>query len=299
MSCFKTLNFFDITFDKPIIYIIGPTAIGKSKLALELAQQFQADIISADSYQVYKGMDIGTAKASTEDRLLVPHHLIDTHLPTEAYNVTDFIRYCKQHLNPNKRTIICGGNGLFLRSFLYDYHFPKAKSNPEIRDSLMHDYERGNKQDLWNQLHSIDPKTASQIHPNNKHRLIRALEIYHITKHPPSSLKQKKAKPRDDVTILGLTCDRNVVTERIDIRVDMMIKHGLIEEVKTLLEAGYEPSLPALNCIGYKETIHYLNGSISYDEMIHLIKIHTHQFSKRQMTWFKKIDNVFWNVSSK
>ncbi len=299
MSHFKTLNFFDINIDKPIIYIIGPTAIGKSEFALSLAQHLKAEIISADSYQVYQGMDIGTAKVSKNDRLLVPHHLIDTHLPDQPYNVTDFLRYCNDYLQSNKQVIICGGNGLFLRSFLYRYEFPKAKSDPNIRQSLMHDYDKGLKQSLWDKLHSVDPKTAANIHINNKHQLIRALEIYHITQQPPSSIKLQNATPRNDVTVLGLTCDRNVVTQRIDERVDIMINNGLIDEVKHLLDVGYTSSLPALNCIGYKETIQYLNGSITRDEMIRLIKIHTHQFSKRQMTWFKKIDNVFWNVSSK
>ncbi len=296
MDRFKTLNFFDINFNKPIIYIIGPTAIGKSDVALSLAKRLHADIISADSYQVYKGMDIGTAKVSPEERFLVPHHLIDTHSPDEPYNVTDFIRYSNQHITNHKQTIICGGNGLFLRSFLYRYDFPEAKSNPSIRESLMKDYESGLQQYLWDQLNSIDPQTARNIHINNKHQLVRALEIYHITKKAPSTIKQQQGRPRDDVIILGLTCDRKVVTQRIDDRVDTMIKHGLTDEVKHLLDAGYSPSLPALNCIGYKEVIEYLNGSITHDEMIKLIKIHTHQFSKRQMTWFKKIDNVFWNI---
>lgn len=296
MSCFKTLNFFNMTFDKPIIYIIGPTAIGKSSFSISLAQHLQTDIISADSYQVYQGMDIGTAKVSLAERLLVPHHLIDTHSPTQSYNVTDFIRYCNNHLSNHKQTIICGGNGLFLRSFLYRYDFPDAKSNPAIRQALIDDYDNGLKQSLWNKLHSIDPKTAANIHINNKHQLIRALEIFEITQKPPSTIKQHNSTPRDDVMVIGLTCDRNVVIQRIDDRVDAMIKQGLIDEVKHLLEAGYSSLLPALNCIGYKETIRYLNGSITRDEMIKLIKIHTHQFSKRQMTWFKKIDNVFWNI---
>ena len=292
------MNFCDVNFDTPIIYIIGPTGIGKSSLALRLAKQLNTDIISADSYQVYKGMDIGTAKVSLDDQNEVPHHLIDTHLPSDPYTVIDFMRYCQKTLDSSNQTIICGGNGLFLRSFIYNYQFPKAKSNPDIRNTLIHDYETGKKQSLWNQLNTVDPTSAATIHVNNKHQLIRALEIYLITNQAPSKIKQKQPKPRQDVTIIGLTNDRSVVTERIDKRVDTMIKQGLIEEVKHLLEQGYQPSLPALNCIGYKEAITYLNGGISQDEMIELIKVHTHQFSKRQMTWFKKIENVFWKITN-
>lgn len=292
------MNFFDVIdvpFDNPILYIIGPTAIGKSDLALSLAQKHGAEIISADSYQVYQGMDIGTAKVSKEDQQKVPHHLIDIHTPDQSYSVMDFIHYCNKQIKANKPMIICGGNGLFLRSFLYQYNFPKAESDPQVRESLMTAYAQ-NKDALWEQLNSIDPDSASRIHVNNVHQLVRALEIYTITKKAPSQIKQQHASPREDVTIVGLTCDRNVVIDRINARVDAMISNGLIEEAQGLLSAGYSPTLPALKCIGYQEAFEYIHGRISLDEMIELIKIHTRQFSKRQMTWFKKIDNVFWNI---
>tara|TARA_A100001015_G_scaffold96156_1_gene106883 strand:+ start:2258 stop:3121 length:864 start_codon:yes stop_codon:yes gene_type:complete len=280
-----------------ITYIIGPTGIGKSSYAIKLAQELNAEIISADAYQVYKGMDIGTAKISKEEQKIVPHHLIDIRNPDEAYNVTDFLNYTKEIIkNTKKHIIICGGNGLFARAFLYNYAFPNAPSNPKIRKKLENQYGTGGKQSLWNLLNSIDPISASKIHPNNRHHLLRALEIFEITKKPASHIKHQSTHPRNDTKIIGLTTDKNRVINRIHTRVDSMIKQGLIEEVSKLKKEDYTQNLPALKCIGYKECFDYLNNSITLEEMIDLIKVHTQQFSKQQMTWFKKIQNVTWKT---
>ncbi len=280
-----------------ITYIIGPTGIGKSSYAINLAQELNAEIISADAYQVYKGMDIGTAKITKEEQHIIPHHLIDIRNPDDAYNVTDFLNYTREILNNTKKhIIICGGNGLFARAFLYNYTFPNAPSNPEIRKQLEHQYTEHGKQSLWNLLNSIDPMSASKIHPNNRHHLLRALEIYEITKTPASHIKHQSNEPRNDTKIIGLTTDKNRVITRIHKRVDLMIQQGLVEEVIKLKKEGYTQNLPALKCIGYKECFDYLNNSITLEKMIDSIKVHTQQFSKQQMTWFKKIQNVTWKT---
>ena len=296
------MKFLDIKKNHDIIYIIGPTGIGKSDFAIKLAQKIDSDIISADSYQVYVGMDIGTAKISKEDQKKVPHHLIDIVLPDQEYTVIDFLdktqKIIEKAKKNKKKIIICGGSGLFINAFTYQYTFPKAKSNPDIRQLLLEEYEQYGKRYLWDKLAKYDLESSKKIHPNNKHHLLRALEIYMITKKPASLLKQKKGSQRKDTLIIGLTDHRSVVTERINKRVDNMINKGLIKETKQLLDKGYEPALPALKCIGYQESIDYLKGRITFDKMLDLIKSNTRKFSKRQMTWYKKIKDVTWNFSN-
>ncbi|RAP27303.1 tRNA (adenosine(37)-N6)-dimethylallyltransferase MiaA [Candidatus Marinamargulisbacteria bacterium SCGC AG-343-D04] len=291
-----------MTTHQDITYIIGPTGIGKSNYAIQLAQEQGASIISADSYQVYRYLDIGTAKVSKEQQQLVPHHLIDIKMPNETYTVVEFLQLTETIINSertaNRPIIICGGSGLFSRSFLYRYQFPKAQSDPDIRDQLARDYDTKGKDALWALLCQKDPVSAKLIHPNNKHHLIRALEISAITGLPPSQLKQHSATCRPDTKVIGLTVPRTVVKERISTRVDMMITQGLVQEVESLLQRGFSQDLQSMKGIGYKEVIDYLNGSLDKNKMIDCIKLHTHQFSKRQMTWFKRIDNVLWkNIS--
>ncbi len=298
MATIKTLKISDINFKSSIIYIIGPTAIGKSNLSMELALQLNCDIISADAYQVYTFMDIGTAKPTQLEQRSIKHHLIDIRFPDENYNVTNFINLTKaiieEKKEKEKNIIICGGNGLFLRAFLYNYTFPKAKSDPAIRKQLELEYEMGNQNKLWDQLNTIDSLSAKKIHPNNKHHLLRALEIYLITGTSPSQLKNHSQTIRNDTEIIGLNSHRSVVKDNIDVRVDKMIHNGLINEVENLIKKGYKPNLPALNCIGYKEVISFLAGNLNKEDMISYIKRNTYLFSKRQMTWFNKIDNVNW-----
>ena len=282
----------------PLNYcVIGPTAIGKSDYAIQLAQKIGAEIVSVDAYQVYKHMDIGTAKVSKAQQALVPHHLIDILEPHQPYSVQDFLNRSHAILTEKNKAgipvVFCGGTGLFVRAFLYQYNMPKASPKPELRQRLNDEYDAGKAEQLWQRLQDIDPITASRIHPNNKHHLVRALELYHITNQKPSDIKSQ-GHIRDDVTLVGLTADRSRVIERINQRVDIMIKDGLIDEVKGLLDKGYHEHMQALKCIGYKEAIQQLKGGISHEEMIDLIKLNTKRFSKQQMTWFKKIENVQW-----
>ena len=279
-------------------YIIGPTAIGKSNYAIELAKKINGEIISADAYQVYKYMNIGTGKVTQQQQQEIPHHLLDILTPDQNYNVTDFLKktnlIIKSLNKKNKQAIICGGNGLYLQAFLYNYRFPTAKSEPKIRAALENTYIKKGKEYLWTYLNKIDPNSAKNIHPNNKHHLLRCIEIYEITKQIPSEIKKKSITIRPNTKLIGLNSTRNVVKKLISTRVDNMIKAGLIDEVNSLLKKGYDPSLPALNCIGYKEVISHLKGIIDKQDMIELIKSNSNQFSKRQLTWFKKIENISW-----
>ena len=280
-----------------LTYIVGPTGVGKSDFAIELAQKNGAEIISADAYQVYKGLDIGTAKVSADQQALVTHHLIDIKSPNEAYSVVEFLALTEALISSGKPLILCGGSGLFAKSFLYRYSFPpKAKSDPAVRQALEQDYDRLGKEALWERLNMCDPDTAERIHPNNKHHLIRALEIIQITGDNPSDVKHQANSIRTDTQVIGLTAPRSVVVQRISDRVDKMIQLGLIDEVASLLAQGALPESQSMQGIGYKDVIAYLHGRITKEKMIDCIKVQTHQFSKRQMTWFRKIENVHWKT---
>jgi tRNA dimethylallyltransferase len=285
--------------ERNLTCILGPTGIGKSEFAIALAQKTNAQIISADAYQVYTGMDIGTAKINPKDQQNVVHHLIDIKHPNEPYSVHDFLQRSDSIIQQCKTTqtplIICGGTGLFLRAFLYQYQFPQVQFDPHLREQLTQEYQQDSGHKLWKELNEIDTVSANKIHPNNKHHLIRALELARSTKKKPSEIKHQ-SNIRSDVQIIGLTAEKSQLIDRINLRVDKMIEQGLVNEVKLLLDKGYSANLQSLKSIGYKEVISYLNDDIGHDEMIHLIKLNTKRFSKQQMTWFKKFENVNWQT---
>jgi tRNA dimethylallyltransferase len=287
---------------KDITIIIGPTGIGKSDFAIDLACKTKAEIISADAYQVYKYMDIGTAKVSKEERKLVPHHLIDIKEPDESYSVAEFVQLTNKVIanmrKKQKPIIICGGTGFFVKAFLYNYEFPDFGATKQIRDKLYEELANTSNQEMWTKLSKIDPKSAEIIDPQNTKRIIRALEIFEQTKTNPSSLRKKSEQPRQDTKIICLTSQRENVVKRIENRADNMIELGFIEEVKSLLNKGYKTGLQSFEAIGYKEIINFLHGSITKKEMLELIKTRTRQFSKRQMTWFKKFENIIWHEIS-
>tara|TARA_B100000586_G_scaffold24605_1_gene16165 strand:- start:1466 stop:2353 length:888 start_codon:yes stop_codon:yes gene_type:complete len=287
-----------------ITVIIGPTASGKSDYAIQLAQKINAEIISADAYQIYKGLDIGTAKVTPSQQALIPHHLIDIKAPTEPYNVTEFIKQSKKiikHIRSRQKPIIiCGGTGLYIRSFLYNYQFPTQSTPPKKTTPPTH-LENNNTKDLWKQLNDIDPETAKKIPYQNKRRIIRALAIFYETNQKPSQIKQQHNTIRSDVQLIGLRYPRTTLIQRINTRVDQMIKNGLVDEVTQLLHTGVHPTAQSLQAIGYKEIVDYLthqnNTPINdhpLNDTIERIKIKTRQFSKRQMTWFKKFPHVQW-----
>jgi len=287
--------------NQDITCIIGPTAIGKSETAIELAKRTQAHIISADAFQVYKELDIGTAKVLPEEQDGVPHHLIDIREPHESYSVSEFLEETKEIIETCRKTntpiIICGGTGLYVRSFLYDYSFPESIDTSRRIEIE----ERGKKigaEALWEELKQKDPEAAQKIPYQNMRRTVRALEVIEETGKKFSDSSKQDETPREDTKIIGLTADRDIIIDRINRRVDIMVESGLIEEVQALLDKGIPQTAQAFEGIGYKETIQYLNGSLTKPEMIDLIKIKTRQFSKRQMTWFRRLDNVHWQTIS-
>lgn len=282
--------------NKKILIITGPTAVGKSKYAVKIAQKMNGEIISLDSMQVYKFMNIGTAKPSKEELKKIPHHLIDIIKPDQGFSVAKFIQITNKKIQEiikkGKRPILVGGTGLYLRALLYGFDFPKAGYEEKIRDDLHTFAQKHGIKVLYNKLKKVDPNSAKKIHLNDKFRIIRALEVYYLTGKPISKQQFSNKKHINKYKIICLTTDRPKLYELIDRRVDAMINKGLIKEVKRLLKKGYNQDLPALKAIGYKEVIDYLNGRFDYNEMIRLIKRNSRHLAKRQMTWFRSFPNI-------
>lgn len=276
--------------------ILGPTAVGKSEYALKLAQKIGAEIISADSMQVYRYMDIGTAKPSLEERQLVPHYLIDVVNPDEPFTVVDFLEGVKDAVQKikkkNKIPLIVGGTGFYFKALFDGFSFPKATS-PQIRQKVKDEIKKLGQEKTFQKLKKIDPKTGLRLHPNDIKRIGRALEVYYATGRPISE-QQKKFKLPYEFEITGLTRPREELYRRIEKRVDEMIQKGLVDEVKNLLARGYSRQLQSMQGLGYKETIDYLDGCYSFDEYVNLLKKRTRNFAKRQLTWFRAFKNVNW-----
>ena len=276
---------------KPAI-LFGPTAVGKTALSVELAKQFNGEIISADSMQVYRHMDIGTAKPSKEQRSLVPHHLIDVVDPDESWTVSDFIErtnvLIKELSSKGKLPLIVGGTGLYLNALINGYSFPIAAKDDAIRKRL----EKLDVKEIYGRLKAADPDAAEKISSNDRKRMIRALEVFEQTGIPITKLQKKKENK--NLKLICLNTEREKLYERINQRVDGMIKDGLVDEVKGLLEKGYTKSLQSMQALGYKEVIGYLNDEYGHDEMVELIKRKTRNFARRQLTWFKRFPNVRW-----
>jgi tRNA dimethylallyltransferase len=275
--------------DKPLIAIVGPTAVGKSELALKLAEEFRGEIVSADSRQIYRGMDIGTAKPSPADRARVPHHLIDVVNPNEVFTLADYqqLAYAiiAQIHARGKVPFLVGGTGLYVRAVLEGLTIPRVMPNPERRKEL----EREDALTLHARLQQLDPRAAARIDPRNKRRVIRALEVCEAAGQPISEL-QTTRPPDYRILRIGLTMPRAQLYERINARVDRMIKEGLIEEVRALLAHGYSSNLPAMSGLGYRQIAAYLNGTLTRDEAIRQLKRDTRRFVHHQYTWFRLDD---------
>jgi len=282
------------------IFIFGPTAVGKTSLSIELAKQLNGEIISADSMQVYRGMDIGTAKPTIEERQGIPHHLIDVRDPDEEWTVSDFVSECSrisaELTSKGKTPIIVGGTGLYLWSLIEGFAFPITPADKELRARL----ETIPTATLYSQLLTIDPAAAAKIHPNDKKRIIRALEVFELTGKPISELqKSRNSTPPLSVgnnkdQLFCLTLPRDLLYKRIEERVDAMLASGLVEEVKGLLAKGYSPTLTSLQALGYKEVVEYLAGRWSKETMVAELKKRTRNFARRQMTWFRRFKDVKW-----
>ncbi|QOS99819.1 tRNA (adenosine(37)-N6)-dimethylallyltransferase MiaA [Brevibacterium sp. JNUCC-42] len=281
-----------------LLVIVGPTAVGKTALSLQLAQQFNGEIISGDSMQVYRGMDIGTAKASDEERAIVPHHLIDIMNPDEEYSVAIFQQQAQRLITQinqrNHLPIIVGGTGLYIQSVTHAYQFSEADQDAEMRDRLQKYADVEGVEALHRRLREHDPITADRLHPNDVRRVIRAIEIYELTGKRMSDFQNQAAYSPYNLKIIGLTMDRAKLYERVNQRVDVMIEVGLVEEVRILLDQGYSADLVAMQGLGYKELIPYLYGEITLDKAISDIKQRTRHFAKRQLTWFRRMPQLEW-----
>jgi tRNA dimethylallyltransferase len=279
---------------KCLVAIIGPTAIGKTKLALHLAHNFGGEIINGDSRQVYRFMDIGTAKPTILDRALIPHHIIDIVDPDEHFSLALYKNLAIEAINDiqqrGKIPLLVGGSGLYIWSTIEGWIVPEVPPDMEFRKQAENAAEERGIEILFQELKRIDPLAATTIMPTNLRRIIRALEIYQSTGQLASQLWQKKPLPFP-VAIIGLTTSRKALYDSIDFRVDEMIKLGLVDEVKDLIQRSYAQDLPSMSGIGYGQIGMYLGGKSSLPEAIQLIKYKTHQFARRQCTWFRLDDS--------
>lgn len=281
--------------DKHLITIIGPTAIGKTNLAIRIANYFKTEIVSADSRQFYKEMNIGTAKPSNSELNSIKHHLVNNKSINDNYNISDYekdaLKSIKSIFNKNDVAILVGGSGLYINTVLYGLDEIPEISN-ETRNSLYLDLELKGIKKMQEQLKLLDPASYSAIDINNPRRLIRALEVSISTGKSYSSFLKKKKKKRDfNIIVLGINQDRLELYDKINTRVDNMVESGLINEAKELYNLK---SLNALNTIGYREVFNYIEDKYSLDECINEIKKNTRRYAKRQLTWFKSIDRVEW-----
>ena len=283
-----------------IIVIVGPTAVGKTYVSVKLAEKLNTEIISADSMQIYKGMDVGTAKITEEEKQGIIHHMIDIVNPNEDYSVSEFKNDAEviidRLLAENKIPVIVGGSGLYVNSLIYDLDFGKVKSDKKLREYYTCYYKEHGEDALYDKLLKVDPKAAQKIHKNNVKRVIRALEVYDVTGKKFSELNTDIRKPstKYDCILIGLSMERKALYERINQRVDEMLSSGLVDEVRSLIEKGYSKDLVSMRGIGYKEIISYLEGTRDYDEAVSILKRNTRRFAKRQHTWFLKDSKVRW-----
>lgn len=285
---------------KPLIILTGPTAVGKTKASIGLAQELNGEIISADSMQIYKYMDIGSAKIRPEEMQGVKHHLIDVLEPDEEFHVMRFQQLAKQAMeeiySAGKIPIVVGGTGFYIQALLYDIDFTESNEDTVYRKELEQIAKEKGADYLHENLRVIDPVSADKIHANNIKRVIRALEFYHQTGERISEHnEQERAKSSPyDFCYFVLNDDRNKLYERIDLRVDQMLKDGLVEEVEALKEKGYTRDMVSMQGLGYKEILDYLNGQCTLEEAVYILKRDTRHFAKRQLTWFRREQDVLW-----
>lgn len=284
-----------------LIIIAGPTAVGKTALSIELAKSINASIISADSMQVYKHMDIGSAKVTKDEMQGIKHYLIDVLEPEEEFNIATFTQFAKNDIeyikNDGKIPIIAGGTGFYIQALLYDINFDDdANKSDEIRDRLENLITTKGNEFVHNMLRKVDEKAADEIHPNNVKRVIRALEYHYLTgekisKH--NETERIKESPYN-FKYFVINEERALLYKNIDKRVDIMIENGLVDEVKALKERGLTKDNISMQGLGYKEILSYLNNDITLEEAVYIIKRDTRHFAKRQLTWFKREKDVIW-----
>ena len=286
--------------NKPkVIVICGPTASGKTALSIELAKKINGEIISCDSMQIYKYMDIGTAKPTLEEQKEVKHHLIDFVEPNQRYSVAEYKKDAEKSieeiLSKGKTPIIVGGTGLYVDSLIYGIEYPEIELDEEYRKQLEKEIEEKGLESLYNKAKEIDSKAMEKISPNDKKRIMRVVEIYKATGKTKTEqeIESRTHEVKYDYKVFAIKMDREKLYERINKRVDLMVKKGLIEEVQNILKK-YDKFPTAMQGLGYKEVVEYLDGKTTKEEMIDKIKMQTRRYAKRQITWFKKNKQTVW-----
>lgn len=278
-----------------LLIITGPTGIGKTEISLKLANKYKGEIISSDSMQIYKKLDIGTAKVDL-DKTDIPHHMVDILEAHENFSVADFKFKAKEIISDINKMgglpILVGGTGLYINSIVYNLDFTETKADYEYRDELRKILEEKGSEFLYNKLFNLNKDMAEKIHPNNGQRIIRALEILKSGNEKENNFRQENEDY--NLIFIGLNMDRERLYERINSRVDKMIELGLVDEVRSLLDKGLDKNSQSLKAIGYKEVISYLEGEIEYSEMIDLIKKNSRHYAKRQLTWFRRDGRIKW-----
>ncbi len=278
-----------------VIVICGATATGKTDLAINLAKKLNTEVISADSMYIYKKLNVGTAKPTASEMQGIKHHMIDIVSPDSDFSVSDYKNLAEpilqKLLNKGKIPIICGGTGFYVKSLLYNFSYGNAGANTEIRKKYEEYLQKNGNDALFELLKKVDPKTAEKLHKNDEKRVIRALEIFEVSGKPKSEQNDLEIK-KYDFDAYCIDHPRNILYDRINKRVDVMIRNGLIEEVSTLIESGLSTTAQSMQAIGYKEVISYLNGETDLEETIELIKLNSRHYAKRQITFFKKLENV-------
>lgn len=285
---------------QPLVILAGPTAVGKTDLSIQLAKRINGSVISADSMQVYRYMDIGSAKVMPEEMQGIPHYLIDEFMPEEEFNIVIFQELAKKYMQEiyaEKRIpILAGGTGFYIQSVLYDIDFSKEEASGSIRHKLEELAKTEGSIALHERLRAVDAASANNIHPNNVKRVIRALEFYQQNGYPISQHNEEEKQKTSpyNFAYFVLNDKRERLYERIELRVDKMMEQGLLEEVKNLKKMGCHKDMVSMQGLGYKELLSYLDGEISLEEAVYILKRDTRHFAKRQLTWFRREEDVIW-----
>ncbi len=285
---------------QPLVILTGSTAVGKTALSVRLARAVDGEIISADSMQVYKGMDIGSAKIKPEEMQGIPHHLIDELEPDEPFHVVKFQELAKKYISEirsrNRIPVLTGGTGFYIQAVLYDIDFTENQEEEEYRRFLEKEAREKGGEYLHGLLTAVDPQAAGEIHPHNIKRMIRALEFFHLTGSPISehNARERERKTPYNAAYFVLNDRREEIYDRIDRRVDQMIQNGLVGEVESLKKRGFTRDMVSMQGLGYKEMLDYLEGKLSLEEAVRIIKRDTRHFAKRQLTWFRRERDVIW-----
>lgn len=295
MNLKKDLTSFLKSAKKPLVVIIAPTAVGKTDISLKIAKDINGEIISTDSRQIYKEMPIATDTISPKNQKGIPHHMLAIRKPDETLTLAEYkemsLKKIDEIYKKGHVPMLVGGTGLYISAIIEGYNVPKIPPNEKLRKKLNEEAKKFGPDYIHKKLQKLDPESAANIHPNNIRYVIRAIEINKATK---SHKQDKKSQPKFDTFMLGIEKPRKEIYERINSRVDQQKNAGLVEEVKTLVEKGYDPSLPSMTSLGVKEIIPYIKGEMDLPDCLEILKRNTRRYAKRQMTWLKRYDNVRW-----